>query len=555
MANATKEAEDWSAVRPGQALEARSEPVAPPSGRLNWLNIAAICAYSTVLTLAAAALLVRGPLHGAGPIRVLIPQPAMCAVVCVVWATVLWAPVSLHHRGNTILLVLEDVPLLLGLVFLSPSLLVLAGRECRCLRLLGRAQAGPLQGVLQRGGRRAGHGRLRCRLPRDPRSAQRRQRLGLRGSRHRPLSLCGLHARDGPGHAATARPDDRTANGSPAPGPCDAHGRQRVSRVRGARRRLDRTSGRRCRSSSSPPSIIVAYRGYTRLSLRFASLQRLYDFSRALGTANLEPISMSLEVLNQVCTVMRARRAQLILAEPVGHSAPDLVRRPWALRGRADQPRRRRRSSPRPSHRRGLPAHDHDRGAPEQLRPDRRAIRPRHRGPDHEPRTPPSAPSSPWTATRSSTASTTTISVSSRRSSPTPAPTSSGPVSSRNCASRSTASPTRRPTTCSPGCPTACCSSPGRQMPSTAAAALPSCCSTWTDSRTSTTRSAMPSATASSARCPSACCAPSASRPPWPVSEATSSPWSSQTSPKPTGPLPSSTSSTPSCHARSRWTG
>jgi diguanylate cyclase (GGDEF)-like protein len=64
--------------------------------------------------------------------------------------------------------------------------------------------------------------------------------------------------------------------------------------------------------------LIAAYRGYTRLLLRFASLQRLYDFSRALGTAKLEPSSMSVEVLSQVCTVMRARRAQLVLAEPSG---------------------------------------------------------------------------------------------------------------------------------------------------------------------------------------------------------------------------------------------
>ena len=68
----------------------------------------------------------RGPLHGAGPVRVLIPQPAMFAVVCVLWAAVFWVPVSLHHRGNTILLFFEEVPLLLGLVFLSPTLLVLA---------------------------------------------------------------------------------------------------------------------------------------------------------------------------------------------------------------------------------------------------------------------------------------------------------------------------------------------------------------------------------------------------------------------------------------------
>ena len=64
--------------------------------------------------------------------------------------------------------------------------------------------------------------------------------------------------------------------------------------------------------------IIVAYRGYARLSLRFPSLQHLYDFSRALGTANLEPSSMSVDVLQEVCTVMRARRAELILAEPSG---------------------------------------------------------------------------------------------------------------------------------------------------------------------------------------------------------------------------------------------
>ena len=64
--------------------------------------------------------------------------------------------------------------------------------------------------------------------------------------------------------------------------------------------------------------IIVAYRGYSRLGLRFSSLQRLYDFSRTLGAASLEPSSMSLDVLRQVCTVMRARRAELILAEPSG---------------------------------------------------------------------------------------------------------------------------------------------------------------------------------------------------------------------------------------------
>ena len=56
------------------------------------------------------------------------------------------------------------------------------------------------------------------------------------------------------------------------------------------------------------------------------------------------------------------------------------------------------------------------------------------------------------------------------------------------------------------------------------AAASPSSCSTSTGSRTSTTRWAMQSVTGSSARCPSACCVRSASRPQWPVSGVTSSP-------------------------------
>ena len=59
-------------------------------------------------------------------------------------------------------------------------------------------------------------------------------------------------------------------------------------------------------------------RATPRLRLRFLSLQHLYDFSRTMGTANLEPSSMSVDVLKEVCTVLRARRAELILAEPSG---------------------------------------------------------------------------------------------------------------------------------------------------------------------------------------------------------------------------------------------
>ncbi len=50
----------------------------------------------------------------------------MFAVICVFWVVADLVPVALHYRGNTYDFVLEEVPLLIGLVFLSPNLLVLS---------------------------------------------------------------------------------------------------------------------------------------------------------------------------------------------------------------------------------------------------------------------------------------------------------------------------------------------------------------------------------------------------------------------------------------------
>ncbi|HLM95644.1 MAG TPA: hypothetical protein VK283_04965, partial [Acidimicrobiales bacterium] len=304
MASATREAENGSAERPEQALEAGSEPVAAPSSGLSFLSYLAIYAYSATLALATAALLVRGPLHGAGPVRVLIPQPAMFAVLCVVWAAVLWAPVSVHHRGQTVLLALEDVPLLLGLVFLSPPLLVLASIVAAAfVFLVLRKQA------LHKVCFNVAAGGLGVAVS----EVVYREILGS----HSAVSLWGW------GAAVVGLSVNAITT---------------YVLVVIMARLLGQTTERRTRpelllnamltTASVCLAIVVfdaawmniwatlpvflvaalliaAYRGYTRLSLRFASLQRLYDFSRALGTANLEPTSMSLEVLGQVCTVMR----------------------------------------------------------------------------------------------------------------------------------------------------------------------------------------------------------------------------------------------------------
>jgi len=241
----------------------------------------------------------------------------MAAVVCVLFGAALWAPVSLHHRGNTIAFALDSVPIMLGLVFLRPSLLVLSAvcaeafvytilRKLALIKIvLNVALIGFSTAVS---------------------ALVYREILGT----YSPVSLRGWAAAAVALCAAAATPIFVVRIVSAIYG-------QTTERRTGSQLTFEAMliAASICLSlvvldaawfdlwAAVPlllvgALIIVAYRGFTRLTLRFASLQRLYDFSQVLGTANLEPTSMSIDVLRQVCTVMRARRAQLILAETSG---------------------------------------------------------------------------------------------------------------------------------------------------------------------------------------------------------------------------------------------
>jgi diguanylate cyclase (GGDEF)-like protein len=314
MGEANKETEDGSIAGPDLTFDIRSAPV-DSSPQRSRLNTTVIFAYCAVLALATAALL-RGPLQGAEPLRILLPQPAMFGVLCVLYIAALWAPVSLHHRGNTIEIALDEVPLILGLVFLSPSLLVLA---CTCANAV--FYAGRRRGLIKVVFNVAMTG-----LSTAVAAVVYRKLLGT----HDPVSILGWAVA-----VAALAALVLTINLTIAI----------MAKLYGqtSQRRTESpimlttmlTAASMCLAVivldaawvnvwATVPVLLVAgliiaaYRGYARLTLRFASLQRLYDFSRALGTASLEPSSMSLDVLGQVCTVMRARRAQLVLAEPSG---------------------------------------------------------------------------------------------------------------------------------------------------------------------------------------------------------------------------------------------
>ena len=307
----------------GSSVEFKSPDCGPTRGsseqeeRSYRATLRRINCFSAALAVLTGILLFAGPLHKAGPIHPLIPQPAMFVLLCVMWAAAAWCPVELHYRGNTYLAELEEVPMLLGLVFLSPSLLILC---VVCAEAFVRL--GPRRQPLVKLFFNVASGAVSVAL------AVIVYRAALGSSS--PISLRGWVA------AAAALIMSTVAT---------AISVQIVMKLNG--QTTERRSGVQftttamlaaaniCLSfvvldlawfslwATIPLAIVAvlivgAYSGYTRLTLRFSSLQRLYDFSRAIGTASLEPPSMSEDVLRQVCTVMRARRAELILAEPSG---------------------------------------------------------------------------------------------------------------------------------------------------------------------------------------------------------------------------------------------
>ena len=298
---------------PTDADRTSDEPT--QSERTSRRAILAVNAFSSILALGTIALLLSEPLHNVAPIKVIIPQAGMFVLLCAMYAAASWFPVQFHYRGNTYLFVLEEVPMLLGLVFLSPALLVLA---CVCAEIFVRV------GPRRQAAFKAYFNVVSAATCIALAAVVYREVLGSA----QPVSFWGWLAA-GAGlltsmiaAALMVRVVMKTIG-------------QTTERRTAAQFTTEATfmAANMCLSFvvldlawfslwAIIPLVLVAvliigaYNGYSRLTLKFASLERLYDFSRAMGTASLEPPTMSVDVLRQVCTVMRARRAELVLTEP-----------------------------------------------------------------------------------------------------------------------------------------------------------------------------------------------------------------------------------------------
>ena len=302
---------------PVESSDVAAEAPTATQTQLHWLVPAATWAFIGLLALVTAALFLKTSLYGAEAIRLIVPQPVMFAVIGVLYIAALLTPISLHYRGNTYLITQATVPLALGLAFLAPALLVLAAVSAEIIVWTLVRRRSPVRATFNivSGGLAV---TVACAVFRQLVAA------------HSPISLRGWLA------VTVALCSVSTISTLTLWVVTTLHGQTRERRMgfewifqvmldaAGICLALIMLNAAWLNVWAVVPVLLVvalvilAYRDNSRLTLRFASLQRLYDSSEALGSTNLEPIPMSAEVLTQVCRIMRARRAQLVFAEPTG---------------------------------------------------------------------------------------------------------------------------------------------------------------------------------------------------------------------------------------------
>ncbi|MGO9558265.1 MAG: putative bifunctional diguanylate cyclase/phosphodiesterase [Acidimicrobiales bacterium] len=270
--------------------------------------------FSGFLFATTAALLLWGPAANLAAIRPLVPEPVAVALLVVLFAAVNLAPVSVRVRGQVSLVALSEIPLLLGLVIVAPWLLAAS-------RLIAE---GIVFGVV----RRQPLHKLSYNLSAGVVTA------AIAACLYR--QLLGSHSAVGP---------ISWAAGVVALAAAAIAAHLSISVVRllyGQARQQQYASATMVSALVLIASIglafvvldaawwdmwaiiplalvgaliVFAYRGYLRLTDRFGALQQLYGFSKSVAVTSLETSGIAWVILEQVQTVMRTRRAELVLLD------------------------------------------------------------------------------------------------------------------------------------------------------------------------------------------------------------------------------------------------
>jgi diguanylate cyclase (GGDEF)-like protein len=266
-------------------------------------------------------LLVWGPIAGLGPVRSLIAQPLVAVLLTVTFMAAMLGPVSVHYRGQTYLFALSEVPLMLGLVIATPVVLVICYVLGVAIALCAIRRQSPLK------------------LAFNLASAAMSSVVAILVYR----ALLGQFIVTG-GPRVAVLPIGWAA-GALALAAAFVYGHLAVSIVvrlngRAQQRKYEFrfTTVALVLISSIALALVVldaawwdtwamlplvtvgalivfAYRGYLRLTNRFGALQQLYDFSRSVSGPYLETTGTAWAVLEQVQSVMRSNRAELIIVD------------------------------------------------------------------------------------------------------------------------------------------------------------------------------------------------------------------------------------------------
>lgn len=270
--------------------------------------------FSGFLFAATAALLLWGPASNLAAIRPLVPEPIAVVLLVVLFAAVNLAPVSVRVRGQVSLVALSEIPLLLGLVIVAPWLLA-ASRLFAEGIVFGAVRRQPLH-------------KLAYNLSAGVATA------AIAACLYR--QLLGSHSAVGPVSWAAGVV-------ALAAAAIAAHLSISVVRLLYGQARQEQYSSATMVSALVLIAsiglafvvldaawwdmwaiiplalvgalIVFAYRGYLRLTDRFGALQQLYDFSKSVAVTSLETSGTAWVILEQVQTVMRTRRAELVLLD------------------------------------------------------------------------------------------------------------------------------------------------------------------------------------------------------------------------------------------------
>jgi diguanylate cyclase (GGDEF)-like protein len=278
-------------------------------------------AFTLLLAAGTAVLLIWGPIAGLGPVRSMIAQPLVAGLLTITFAAVWLGPVTVHYRGQTYLFVLSEVPLLLGLVIAAPVVLVICRVLGEAFTLGAVRRQSPVKLAFN-----LASGAMSCVIAILVYQAILGPFIATDGARVAVLPIgwaagaLALSATFVYGHLALTIV-------------VRLHGRAQqrkygfefttvalvlVSSIALALVVLDAAwwdTWAMLPLVTVGALIVFAYRGYLRLTNRFGALQQLYDFSKSVSGPYLETTGTAWAILEQVQSVMRSNRAELIIAD------------------------------------------------------------------------------------------------------------------------------------------------------------------------------------------------------------------------------------------------